>query len=809
MSKFISNVSFEKAITDVVTDLSKNMYEIENYTDEQIANLFDLSEEEAVELEKVINDELIAENKVYSNKKTEERLTEIQAEMSTYVNEQIAGSGTLKRKIVADESEVIDEQYLYLILTDADNSVYTQYMLIDGVATALGSTTVDMDGYVKEEELTTTLEDYAKANEVLKADSVVNDLTAPTNDTVLSTQGISDELANYVKVADIDTELDVNSTNAIVNSVVAEKFEEIQTAIDGIDFPVDDELDATSTNAIQNKVVAEALDGIMNTYISISDLNTRKGLSISLVANEDNTQQIIDALDAKEQFIEWFGNSNNRFGINPEKYGDRINEIRIVKTSETNAVITAFMNSGVTLSRLYTGSDLKDWCVNDVPNEILHADLSDNLAGITTVLDLVNALVTEHRATSPKKPVRYVNGTITKTTLTDLPQNYGLLQITVSGNDVVEISFAGSSYGFKTLYLGFVNRTSGETLFSSITWQKIIVENSSTDPYSCTGYTVLTGTEDLFTLVPGHYATTKADTTYNYPITDSSSVTAHIYVLGCLNDPANNKGYRIILYFDNKGRMYRINEWWGSFSNGWQQIASTSDYNMKTYTNVTQLGLSSPCSVIDIIKALPKNSYLIYGSYGSETHNGGFITDAPANHGLLEVKKSDYDGCRATMTFTESATNSMGYKRKWIAEFASGNGNIDTNGVKWHEVAYKAVADVGFTTINQTNGLTAPTGITMTDGSKVNYCIRNGICYVHIALQISSISAKVNSWTTIAELPKSVIEAVGAMNCESNTVPECMPIRVSQAGKLTLMYKGTTTSTSDWWSYSFSYPVTE
>ena len=83
-------------------------------------------------------------------------------------------------------------------------------------------------------------------------------------------------------------------------------------------------------------------------------------------------------------------------------------------------------------------------------------------------------------------------------------------------------------------------------------WQKIISEKSKSDPYSCAGYTVLTGTEDLFTLAPGHYATTKADMTYNYPITDSSSLTAHIYVLGCLNDPTNNKGYRIILYFDNK-----------------------------------------------------------------------------------------------------------------------------------------------------------------------------------------------------------------------------------------------------------------
>ena len=97
------------------------------------------------------------------------------------------------------------------------------------------------------------------------------------------------------------------------------------------------------------------------TYVSISDLNTRKGLSISLVANEDNTQKIIDALDVKEQFVEWFGNSNNRFGINPKTYGDRINELRIIKTTETNAIITAIMNSGAVLSRLYTGGSLGDW----------------------------------------------------------------------------------------------------------------------------------------------------------------------------------------------------------------------------------------------------------------------------------------------------------------------------------------------------------------------------------------------------------------------------------------------------------------
>ena len=104
-------------------------------------------------------------------------------------------------------------------------------------------------------------------------------------------------------------------------------------------------------------------------------------------------------------------------------------------------------------------------------------------------------------------------------------------------------------------------------------WQKIITENSKTNPYSCTGYTPLTGTEDLFTLPCGHYVSEKADTAYNYPVTDSYKLNAHIYVLGHLNDPTNNKGYRIILYFDNKNRMYRINEWWGVFTdNGWQNM---------------------------------------------------------------------------------------------------------------------------------------------------------------------------------------------------------------------------------------------
>ena len=133
-----------------------------------------------------------------------------------------------------------------------------------------------------------------------------------------------------------------------------------------------------------------------------------------------------------------------------------------------------------------------------------------------------------------------------------------------------------------------------------IGWTKMITEKS--DPYACTTYTALTGKEDLFTLPCGHYVTEKADTAYNYPITDSSTFTAHIYVLGHLNDPTNNKGYRIILYFDNKNRMYRINEWWGVFTdNGWQEIV-TKDY-VDSVTGNTFNGKSVKTLMIDLSNA--------------------------------------------------------------------------------------------------------------------------------------------------------------------------------------------------------------
>lgn len=103
--------------------------------------------------------------------------------------------------------------------------------------------------------------------------------------------------------------------------------------------------------------------------------------------------------------------------------------------------------------------------------EIIHTDLSGNLAGITTVLDLVNALLEEYR--TERKNVRFECGSISNSTLTDLPQDYGYLTIKAGGTNILEVTFAYSNLGFKKMYYGFLNRTANETLYSSLDWEEV------------------------------------------------------------------------------------------------------------------------------------------------------------------------------------------------------------------------------------------------------------------------------------------------------------------------------------------------
>ena len=214
----ISNEVLQKATQDILQTVAEHLYDYEPYTNEQIAEIFDLDNVTAKSLSKVINDEYVAKNKVFSNEHTMELLSKTLAEANQYTTEQIANSGKLERKIVTSTSEVINENILYLILTDSTNNIYTQYMLIDGNATPLGTTQINLSDYLKTIDFNTEIDKYAKKNTVVLQNDVVGDLTTLSSNQVLSTQGVSDELDKKVDKTSIVTTIDSNSTDGTIPS---------------------------------------------------------------------------------------------------------------------------------------------------------------------------------------------------------------------------------------------------------------------------------------------------------------------------------------------------------------------------------------------------------------------------------------------------------------------------------------------------------------------------------------------------------------------------------------------------------------
>lgn len=192
--KVVTDEILKKQTESILQLLADNTYNFVEYTEEEIGSVFELSPEEQNSLSAVINDNVISKNKVHSSEYTHNLLNELEGRCNQYTIEQIANSGNLKRKIVTSDSEVVDESILYLILTDSANNIYTQYMLIDGAITSLGTTTIDLSDYLLVSDFNTQISDYAKKTEVVSQSDVVNDLTTVSSSTVLNTQALKELL---------------------------------------------------------------------------------------------------------------------------------------------------------------------------------------------------------------------------------------------------------------------------------------------------------------------------------------------------------------------------------------------------------------------------------------------------------------------------------------------------------------------------------------------------------------------------------------------------------------------------------------
>ena len=85
-----------------------------------------------------------------------------------------------------------------------------------------------------------------------------------------------------------------------------------------------------------------------------------------------------------------------------------------------------------------------------------------------------------------------------------------------------------------------------------------------------------------------------------------------------------------------------------------KKSALAADNNMKTYTSLTQLGLSGAVTMERVFVTMPDKSVLYLGNT-NDASSGNYITDVPNNYGFLELVKHSSSRTSARFTRTDSA----------------------------------------------------------------------------------------------------------------------------------------------------------
>ena len=255
-----------------------------------LASMINLSDEEIASLQSLISTE-IRLDKCFSSSDTYNRILNAENNCKTFTLEQLAKKMGASYKVVTTTSEVTSTEFLYLI---SNGTAYDIYALIDGVATKLGDTTIDLSQFYTKEQIDN---DFLKKTDADGKYTTQTSFNNHTSDTDIHTSAT--EKASYVKKTDITTTIDSSSTNDTVPSARA-TYESKKSSIVGLECPVDK---SPLEFAIENNKVGQILyfyswenrhaDTIyaFSTYISIGHLDSRD-ISLISIAGVPNSYAV-------------------------------------------------------------------------------------------------------------------------------------------------------------------------------------------------------------------------------------------------------------------------------------------------------------------------------------------------------------------------------------------------------------------------------------------------------------------------------------------------------------------------------------
>ena len=225
-----------------------------------------------------------------------------------------------------------------------------------------------------------------------------------------------------------------------------------------------------------------------------------------------------------------------------------------------------------------------------------------------------------------------------------------------------------------------------------------------------------------------------------------------------------------------------------------EQVASAKvvydkvkDSNIKTYTALEQLGLTSGCTVQEVYIALPTPSTFVAKTINTD------ITDIPTTRGIIIVHKPIAGFVE--VTFKETAIAGVSPNNMWLGSLKGGDGT----GLTWSKVCATKVADVPFTPITFKDSNIVSLG-------NSGYCVNNGWC--HLVLEIQFNADMTFGWNGITNcnipIPKTSLRTT-KMILNSTTAP-VKSIVCGVQGELVLF--GSASNTEQYFG-SVSFPVAE
>lgn len=209
--KIITDELLKLQTEKILQVIADNVYQEEEYLEQEIDDMFDATPQEISYYESLINPDVVSENRLWSSKTIDEKLASAILEANKYTDQ--ASTRNLTTEIVSSTADVTKENVLYLILSDASTNTYEQYMFIGGTATALGSTQVDLSNVYNKSEIDTKLDDKANKSEVLSVDKVLASVGSEGTDSVYCSKLTKDELDKKVNVTDVVDNLTSTDTN--------------------------------------------------------------------------------------------------------------------------------------------------------------------------------------------------------------------------------------------------------------------------------------------------------------------------------------------------------------------------------------------------------------------------------------------------------------------------------------------------------------------------------------------------------------------------------------------------------------------